>query len=697
MSACTKPCRFTFRHPGARPAPRCAISEAEHLKRLEHACVICAAVSEVELRAEAERVRTASRCAAACEFPELHPGEHAPCDLVAGHDARGALLFHTCAACSKRGVDDCIEAARSAKERVRGSLTDATAAPSAEESDMPPRKKSQAPPPVEPAAPAPVASAIEQVALAELHEHPRNTRRRFVESEISELAASIREVGIIQPLVVRPRAEGGRELVCGAKRFRAATVAGLTHVPCAVRELSDEQVLVLMLAENKHRSGVHPLEEAEGFGRLRDEFKRTVEEISVQTATPLRTVYQRLRYLSLGEEARAAFYDNRITARVALLLAAIADQEEQAKALAEVLPREDGFQFDFEQAKRRIEAHYWRELSDAPWDLGDAKLHAQAGPCNGCPFRTGHQPHLFDGADESDQCTKPACFDVKRAKWGMVRLSSARDEGLELIEGDAAAKLFPQGNRPVWTSGYTTLDDWPSSLNLREDLRNQRWREVFGAANAPKPVAIAQVPSTGDVVELHRREDLEKEARRRGLVEEVKAAPPKRESAEERKARIADEKRRKARDEARRKVVSEILNQTLHGDVEIAVARAVGRRLTDPNRFTHTYEPLLGLDDELLAHLGPTPPKRKNETADDALHRASAEWGALELLALMAVSIAVEGGNDGVEDALVDGDIASACGLTLRDFLPPAEETEEPKAKRKKRSRGKAAAAGEEE
>lgn len=168
------------------------------------------------------------------------------------------------------------------------------------------------------------------IPVASLHPSPLNPRKRM--TGIEELADSIRSVGILEPLVVRPIA-AGYEVVAGGRRLEAARLAELDTVPCTVRQLTDEQALELAIIENNQRGDIHPLEEADAFQRLRDlDPGHTPGSIAAKIGRPVAYVVQRLRLLSLIPEVREAFSNDDITISHAHLLAGLT-AEQQAKCL----------------------------------------------------------------------------------------------------------------------------------------------------------------------------------------------------------------------------------------------------------------------------------------------------------------------------------------------------------------------------
>lgn len=170
--------------------------------------------------------------------------------------------------------------------------------------------------------------AIEQMAIADLKEHPDNPRKHFDQHVLEEMAASIRQVGVMVPLLVRnqgPRAQ----ILAGARRFRAAQLAGLKTVPCIVRNLNDEAALELMVLDNLQRADLHPLEEAAGFQQLMSVARYDVARVAERVGRSVKYVYDRVKLLELVPEVKKIFNEGLITAGHAILLARLkpADQK----------------------------------------------------------------------------------------------------------------------------------------------------------------------------------------------------------------------------------------------------------------------------------------------------------------------------------------------------------------------------------
>ena len=147
-------------------------------------------------------------------------------------------------------------------------------------------------------------SAPASIALSEIHHSRYQPRRHFDDAALAELSRSISAHGLMQPVVLRSRPQGGYELVAGERRLRAAGLAGLDAVPAVVREVSDEQAAAMALIENLQREDLRPLEEAEALRRLRDEFGLTQQAVADAVGKSREAVANLLRLLNLDPAVR---------------------------------------------------------------------------------------------------------------------------------------------------------------------------------------------------------------------------------------------------------------------------------------------------------------------------------------------------------------------------------------------------------
>jgi ParB family chromosome partitioning protein len=163
-------------------------------------------------------------------------------------------------------------------------------------------------------------------------------RKGFDEGRLTELANSIKEKGIIEPLIVRKR-EGGYELIVGERRWRAAQRAGMREVPVIVRDVTTAEAMELALIENLQREDLNPLEEAEAYKRLMEEFHYTQEELAKRIGKDRATVANAVRLLKLPQEIKAYLADESISSGHARTLLGLNSLEEQKMACAKVTKR----------------------------------------------------------------------------------------------------------------------------------------------------------------------------------------------------------------------------------------------------------------------------------------------------------------------------------------------------------------------
>ena len=167
---------------------------------------------------------------------------------------------------------------------------------------------------------------------------PFQPRRTFDEAKIEELAASIRNQGIIQPLVVRRKGDG-YELIAGERRWRAAMRAGLTQVPIVVRDASDHEALQLALVENLQREDLNPIEEANGYRRLQEEFQWSQEEMAEKVSKSRPAIANSMRLLSLPTEVQQEVSSGNLPAGQARALLGLHSEPLILSAYREVLAK----------------------------------------------------------------------------------------------------------------------------------------------------------------------------------------------------------------------------------------------------------------------------------------------------------------------------------------------------------------------
>ena len=174
--------------------------------------------------------------------------------------------------------------------------------------------------PVQPVTGAPIApqtspsqEPFREIRLDQIVPNPKQPRREFAEAELLELQLSLQSSGLLQPIAVRPRTDGRFELIAGERRFRAAGRLGWTSIPAIVRDVSDEQLLSLALVENLQREDLNPIEEAEGYRQLINEFGLAHQQVAQAVGKERSTITNALRLLALPEDVQGLVRDGSLT------------------------------------------------------------------------------------------------------------------------------------------------------------------------------------------------------------------------------------------------------------------------------------------------------------------------------------------------------------------------------------------------
>ena len=174
------------------------------------------------------------------------------------------------------------------------------------------------------------AKDADQIDIDKIKPNENQPRRTFNEDALEELASSIHEHGVIQPIIVRPHNEG-YEIVAGERRWRASRKAGLHKVPCLVRDLTDEQIMLIAIIENMQREDLNPVEEAEGLSSMINSYGLTQEQISRDVGKSRPYITNSLRLLKLPEEIRNMMICGDLSSGHGRALLAVDDRETQIK------------------------------------------------------------------------------------------------------------------------------------------------------------------------------------------------------------------------------------------------------------------------------------------------------------------------------------------------------------------------------
>lgn len=427
---------------------------------------------------------------------------------------------------------------------------------------------------------------------------PTNPRKSFPDAEMLEMTESVKQHGVLQPLLVRcwpvHYAYPGDtmpyyEIVAGERRYRAAKAAGLTLVPVLVRDLDDRAVLELQVIENLQRKDLHPIEEAEGYGLMMDKHGYTADQLAEKIGKSRSYIFGRLKLLALSPDGRRLFQGGLLNPSTALLIARIPTPKLQAKAIQEITAQDaSGDVMSVRRAARLIQDRYMLKLAGAPFKPWMDDLVPSAGSCNDCPKRTGNQPEIFDDATSANVCTDPDCFQAKRLAQTAREAAKVVAAGGQVITGKAAEKLAAYGIQNYTTiPGYTQLDK-----TCYDDPENRTYREILGDDLTPTMIEDVQqhvlVPVLPNTV----------------LAEKLQAAGLRsrdadREADEAKKAVVLAQERT-YRDRLLAQVRDSLADQTLNGesqmapDLALSLMRRIARRLFERAGDNDTLRKIIG-------------------------------------------------------------------------------------------------------
>lgn len=162
-------------------------------------------------------------------------------------------------------------------------------------------------------------------------------RKKFTDTNMDDLIASVKEYGVIQPLIVCPEKDGKHELIAGERRLRASKAAGLKTVPVIIRKVDDQEKLAVALIENIQREDLNPIDTARAYRKLIDDFNLTQEDLSKKIGKPRSSIANTLRTLKLPEDIQVALMDNRISEGHAKYLVGLDTEAKQMALFRKIL------------------------------------------------------------------------------------------------------------------------------------------------------------------------------------------------------------------------------------------------------------------------------------------------------------------------------------------------------------------------
>lgn len=359
---------------------------------------------------------------------------------------------------------------------------------------------------------------LEVILIDQIELSVTNPRKHIDAKSLSELAESIKEHGVLSPILVRPYVDEKStwqdyQLVCGERRYRAAIMAGFETIPANIRVLTDEEAFELQIIENLERKDVHPLDEADAFKSMLDSGKYSLLDIAAKMAKSESFITQRLKLVDLIDEVRTDFLAGHLGIGHAILIARC-NPLQQKDIYDEAQPYGAGGLPDYGtiySLKEVIERNSYILDQKVVFSLEDETLLPEAGACSNCPKRSGCNPVLFSDMQDDDRCFDEACFDKKESNHIIREVSNIihNGKGTVIINGwgkpdDMVIEMCKQFDVKIYERNEWTLADGKELNDIWDKAEvnafcpNGELKGKYGKVHLKKSVESSQ-PSEGTV------------------------------------------------------------------------------------------------------------------------------------------------------------------------------------------------------
>lgn len=302
---------------------------------------------------------------------------------------------------------------------------------------------------------APATHQVQNLSLKEIYPSDSNPRKSMDEDSIIDLAKSMEDFGLLQPITVRPDDKGKYEIVAGHRRHRAAQLLKWETIPAIIRQVGDEEMLEIQIIENLQREDVNPMDEAAAFQTILK--RESYDWLCSRIHKSKKYITDRLKLNDLVEDAREYVHKGILPLTHAIMISKL-PQDEQVKCIDKCI--EDDWNNDGEictltiaKLREFIEDDLMINLERACFDLDDPELVPAAGACSACPKRTGNQNLLFQEITDEDKCTDAACYHGKEKAHVDATLKKAKeDHGKGSV---FTGKVSPYSSSTVNVKGVT--------------------------------------------------------------------------------------------------------------------------------------------------------------------------------------------------------------------------------------------------
>jgi ParB/RepB/Spo0J family partition protein len=332
-------------------------------------------------------------------------------------------------------------------------------------------------------------TSFKMVPLKEIKPDPNQPRKYFDPVALAELTESVKQKGVIQPVMIRP-VKTGFMLVVGERRFKAATAAGINEIPAVIRELSNDDALDLQIIENLQRKDVTPMEEAVSFKALYESKTKpaTIDEIAARVGKSIYFVRQRMKLNLLIKGFQDLLFLNKLSLTHAVHISSLAETEQknlysQAVNIKKIHEPDYELNLDDDDIDR-----FRLSLKSASFDVNDKNLNPKMGVCSGCSFNTA-VGSLFPGDEKEPMCTNGSCYQIKTNAAYQINLKAAVEDPATVLvysylrneeDEKIKKKLIDEGVK-VYSVGYneqcSSVD--PNAKGLKESVASGKVLKCF--------------------------------------------------------------------------------------------------------------------------------------------------------------------------------------------------------------------------
>lgn len=497
--------------------------------------------------------------------------------------------------------------------------------------------------------------------------------------KLGDLVESVRAVGILQPLIVRPTLDPEQladldsscelpdpdryEVVAGSRRLMAARQAGLAEVPVIVRDLTGEEAAEIQAIENLQREDLHPMDECAIFEFLLKTGTRR-EELAARIGKSEGYIYNRLQLRNLVPEIGEMYRSGQLSSSLALLLAKYPPETQAEIVSSYWFDPQELSELGAKRVEQDLLARFMLELDGAAFPKDDQELYPEAGACSSCPKRSGHVPGLFPELTGGQRCLDAACFGEKQQRFVAAQLDAHKGEKLAKIMGPGA-----------YAKGRTAV------------LPTDAYEEVKKRSKGAEPAIVVDGKGAGRITYVRIAEWAKQQA---------SGAGDEKEREQKRRLRELTKRGKKVRSELVGTIKRRI--EEVADDLPTEVVRLVARRVLNGNFAA----------EKLIAQLYPLEERRKGgrqwdayggyrSESDRCLEAASrSQLWRIILYSFIAGQEDFSASNYyGPQDSAVR--LADAVGAPTRAFLQILDERDEIYGRRPRAGRMKATEASEEE